>query len=97
MGFALQYTNATWPTFVMQVTTAIVNAAIAISSEAPATANHVNRVAYAKLVLNDPNSYAPRFALGVAANLALDVITTVTDTQVSNNISALWNGFAGVA
>ena len=30
--------------------------AIAIQSEPPATANHANRAAYAKLVLNDPKA-----------------------------------------
>ena len=43
--------------FLPRVEVAMCAAAIAVQAEAPATANHANRAAYAKLVLNAPESY----------------------------------------
>lgn len=96
MALTDQYTVGANPAFVQRVTAAVIATAIAISSEATNVANHTNRVVLARAALLNPQQYGALFAFGVASNLAMTPGTVVTDTQVSNSVSALWGGYAGV-
>lgn len=93
---ATQYVMSADATFVQRVTVAVVNAAIAISSEATSTADHANRIALAKTVLANALPWGQDFALGVIANQAVDDPSTITDAAIQSTVNALWNGFAGV-
>jgi hypothetical protein len=99
MAYVDQFASSTYPIFVQQVTVAMTSAAIAIASEAAATANHNNRVTLAKLVAANPTYWGPLFALGVSVNLAVNSVTVATlptDANVQNSVNAIWNTFAGV-
>lgn len=99
MALTDSYTIGTNPAFVQRVTVAMLNAAVAITSESTTTADHTNRETLARAALLSPSQYGPMFALAVAANLALTPATLpgTTDAQVATSVSAVWNGFAGVA
>ena len=81
--------------FIDQVRIAIVSAAINISSEAPETANHANRVAYALAVLRSPGSYAANMAEGVAQDATVQAAQT--DANVMSAVGGQWNAYAGIA
>jgi len=80
--------------FIERVMVAACAVAIQIQSEPPATANHANRAAYAKLVLNDPQHYAPLFSLAICANDAT-LTSASPDSAIQTGISAVWNALAG--
>jgi hypothetical protein len=93
MSLASQASDAQVYSFIAKVTQAAILAAVAITSEATGTANHTNRVALAKLVLNSPEPYGRVMAEGLASQALNDAST---DTAINNSVSALWNGYAGV-
>jgi hypothetical protein len=81
--------------FIDQVRVAITTAAINISSEAPETANHANRVAYALAVLRSPGSYAAVMAEGAAQDS--NVQAAPTDANIMSAVAGQWNAYAGTA
>jgi hypothetical protein len=99
MSYTTRWAVAQSGTLTNQIAMSLVNAAIAISSEATSTTNHANRVALAKAVLNNPVGYAQVFAAGIVDNLSLDtaaLAAAATDAQLDGSVSALWNAYAGV-
>ena len=72
---------------------AIVQQAVAITSELASVANHSNRVKLATTVLLSPSTYVSDFAQAVASQ-AVD--KTATDVTILNTVSAVWNAIAGV-
>jgi hypothetical protein len=93
MSLTTQFTASTDTTFLNLIQAAIVQQAIAITSEAAATSNHTNRVNLATAVLRTPGAYVSDFAQAVASQ-AID--KTATDTVILNTVSAVWNAIAGV-
>lgn len=96
--------------FIERVQFAAVKIALDVSAEAPATANHARRVAYARQVLQNPEQAARNMALGVAANTSISAsvvsngatgpartaTTTATDSDIEFTVSSIWNAYAGV-
>lgn len=78
---------------IVQVQQAAVKAAIAVSSEAPETANHANRVAFALLVVRNPEHWARVMAFGVVSQLTA---ANPSDATVDGKVAAIWNAYAGV-
>lgn len=95
MTFAQIWALSVHQDFVNQVRVAIVKAAIAISAEAAQTANHANRVAYARNVLLNPQGYAANMALGIATDSSVQA--EQSDANVYNATAGQWNAYAGVA
>jgi len=93
-GFLEQWDVPTDDGFRRRVEVAICAAAIAIQSENPATGNHANRAAYAKLVLNAPDSYTPLFARAIAANDST-LTPASADAQIRTAVDSVWNALAG--
>jgi len=82
--------------FQARVKQATVKAALAISSEAESIHNIVDskRSTLAKNVLNDANAYMVRFTHAVIQS---GTFTTASpDIDITNAVSAVWNGVAGV-
>ena len=79
--------------FIDQVRVAIVIAAINISSEAPETANHAKRVAYALRVLSSPGDFAANMAEGVAQDSGVQAAQT--DANVMSAVGGQWNAYSG--
>lgn len=80
---------------IARVEVAIVKAAIAISSEAINTVNHINRVMLCQRVLHDPDRWSNLMAIGVATNDTVQ--TSPTDQNIYDAVFAMWNAYAGVA
>lgn len=78
--------------FIARVGMGMLQTANNLSSEASGAANHVNRMALMKAVTNDAETWAPRFALLIAA-AGIDMAST--DAQIQNQISSSWNAMAG--
>jgi hypothetical protein len=95
MSFTTIWEQSVNSSFICQVQVAIVKAAIAISAEAPETANHTNRAAYALAVLRSPGSYAANMALGIATDATVQA--TPTDDAIYNAVAGQWNAYAGTA
>jgi hypothetical protein len=93
MSLATQYTASQDATFQTLIQAAIVQQAIAVTSELTTTTNHVNRVRLATNILLSPSTYVSDFAQAVASQ-AVD--KTATDTVILNTVSAVWNAIAGV-
>jgi hypothetical protein len=80
-----------------KVRVACIIAAEAIRTEDAGTANHANRVAWAKTVFANPNSEAERMLWAVLAqnkNAALAEITGATDASVQTAVNAAVDVFA---
>jgi len=86
-GYALKHE------VIIQVQQAGVKAAIAIAAEDSETANHANRVAYALLVLRNPEHWARVMAFGVVSQLKA---ANPSDATVDGQVAAIWNAYAGV-
>jgi hypothetical protein len=93
MSLATQFTASQDVTFQNLIQAAIVQQAIAITSELTTVTNHSNRVKLATNVLLSPLFYVSDFAQAVASQ-AVDM--TATDTVILNMVSAVWNALAGV-
>jgi hypothetical protein len=86
--------------FLTRVKVAMTTQAVNVQAEANTTANHTNRANYAKLVLNSPDAYAPLFSNACVtqndpATSAL-MTASISDANLGNVCSALWNALAGV-
>ena len=81
------------PIYLAKVTQSAVKTAIAVNSEAPATAHHAVRVAFATSVLNSPTEMGKRIAHGVATQVSG---ATPTDANIDTAVSSIWNAYAGV-
>ena len=94
MAYRDQWNLATDDNFMRRVEVAMCGAAIAIQGESTGTANHTNRANYAKLVLNNPESYMPLFSMAICAyDSALAAAST--DSAIQNDVNAVWNALAG--
>ena len=93
MSLATQYTAAQDTIFQNLIQAAIVQQAIAITSELTIVTNHPNRVRLATNILLSPTTYVSDFAQAVASQ-AVD--KTATDVVILNTVSAVWNAIAGV-
>lgn len=100
MALIDQVTLSADSTFITRVRQSIIAAAIAIQSETVSTGFHELRAKLAKAVMNQPDSYAPLFAKAVATDATVQtsagsppVQTLVTDANINNAVSAMWNAF----
>ena len=85
------------PAITEKVKSAVIIAAKDVAFEDEGTANHTNRLKWAKSALSDPNGMATRVTRYViAANntLTLAEITALSDTDIKNNCNACINIFA---
>ena len=87
-----QHAMAVDPAFVDRVEQAAIAAAIAVSSEDPATPGNTERAALAYRVLHDSREHARKFAKGLVTE---DVGNALNDNEVRDTIAAVWNGYAG--
>jgi hypothetical protein len=94
MALKEQLTLARDEGFMERVLVAMCAVAIQVQAEPPSTANHANRAAYAKLVLNDPEHYTALFSLAICANDAT-LTSGSPDSAIQTGISAVWNALAG--
>jgi hypothetical protein len=94
MSLIDQYTTSQDTTFRQKVQMAMVKTAVDVQGESTGTANHTNRSTYAAQVLNSPEAYIGRFALAAAEGGA--VTTTSSDSNIINQVSAIWDAMAGV-
>jgi hypothetical protein len=89
-------------TLLAQLRTAIVVMAMAVLSEAPATAYHAQRAAYAAQAIRDPATAAGLFLRPILVNNGnalwayVEQGSALADSDVQNNVSATWNAVAGV-
>ncbi len=95
MTLETQFALAQDQTFVQRVTVAMMQAAIAIANESAAAPNHALRARHAARVLNEPEHFAPGFALGVVSNAAITAESTDSDIQFTVNSN--WDAFAGTS
>lgn len=99
MSYATQYALAQNVAFQQRVQVAMCLQAVNIQAEATGTTNHTNRANYAKLVLNAPQQYALFFAAACvtqndpATSQLMD--NTISDANLGNVCSAVWNALAG--
>lgn len=74
-------------------------AAIAVMAEAAETANHVERVVYAKSIL-DGSASVQEMAIGVLTNLTIKA-QVIADEDYTDNlayaVTTMFNAFAGVS
>jgi hypothetical protein len=81
-----------------RIVVAIIVAADTVLNESPATANHANRLIWAKDAFTDPENYAKRFLaaiLGANNGATVAQIQGSSDTQIQNNVDAAIDVFAG--
>ena len=87
------------PNWVERVRVAIVEAAIAISSDTPAAGIDTRRDALARRVLRDSSGYARQMAMGVAVGFIADStlnVTAVTDAEIATRVSSVFNDYTDV-
>lgn len=94
-SYAAIYDKAHNIDFVNRVESAVVEAALAISAEDAQTANHANRVALAKQVLQAPKYWSEVMASGVASNATVQ--NSPNDANLLAAVNANWNAYAGAA
>ena len=94
MALKEQLTPARDDGFMVRILVAMCAVSIQVQAEPPATANHANRAAYAKLVLNDPERYTALFSLAICANDPT-LTSASPDSAIQTGISAVWNALAG--
>jgi hypothetical protein len=95
--------------FQSRVRQAMASTAAAVFSEAQVTSGHGKRAALATSVLGNPGTYTLAFAVYVATDSAVataaGTVTVanadtqealVSDAQIDNAVSAIWNAMAGV-
>jgi len=89
-------------TLLGQLRTALAIIAMAVLSEDAATPYHTQRAAYAARVIRDPATEAPLFVVPVLTNNGealwayISIGTVLADSDIRNNVSAVWNALAGV-
>jgi hypothetical protein len=93
MSLASQYAAANDVTFQNLIQAAIVQSAVAITSELASVANHANRAQLATNVLLSPTTYVSDFAQAVASQ-AID--KTATDAAILTGVASVWNAISGV-
>jgi hypothetical protein len=97
------------PAFIQRVKMALVNSANTIYNEAGGTANHIQRAAFARQVLNNPDMYAPIMAVTCAADgvnfpavitrdasgnvLTSNGSSSGVDNGLDGKILAVWSSF----
>lgn len=82
--------------FIQRVKNAMINSATTIFNESGGTANHIQRAAFARSVMNAPDQYAPIIAVAVAAD-AINFPATITRDGAGNVTSATTTGIdAGI-
>lgn len=79
-----------------RVTVAVATAAMAVLVESGATANHANRLVWAKASLKDAESEAERMFWGVVGDATFQAGPgSITDAQLQSIINGLVDTFAG--
>lgn len=78
--------------FLRRVQMIIQKSAIAVAAEDPATANHVQRLAYGNKVLMNPGGYAELMAQGVSTNAAIS--SASSDSDIEFTVNSQWNAYA---
>lgn len=79
--------------FVHKVEIAVAATGINMKDESAGTVNHANRMALMKAAANSPATYAPLFALGIAAE---GVDNTSSDAAIQAMVATIWNEIAGM-
>lgn len=92
MSYTTDYATSHSETYIQQVEMSIVNSAISIQNEAPATANHSARSAFALKVLGAPRVYAELMAPGFSTGGA--VPQGSADSAFDTRAAAIWNAYA---
>lgn len=85
------------PAITDKIKSAVIKAAVAVKFEDEGTANHANRLKWAKQALSDPNGVATkctRYVIAALASSALAEITGADDTTIQNNVNASVDVFA---
>lgn len=89
----LQYTAATGDkSFIQRVEMGMLQTCNNLSAEATGFANHANRMALMKACTNDPDHWAPRWALLIAS---AGIDGSSTDAQIQTQIANSFNAMAG--
>lgn len=78
--------------FKRRVEIAVIKAAISIMNEDDTTANHADRVAFARFALHYGDQAAHRMARGVVANVAITAEST--DSDIEYTVNSMWDGYA---
>jgi hypothetical protein len=94
--YAQIVTNAADSTWKARVRAAMVEAAIAISVDAPNSVLDTRRDRLARNVLTNPDEWTDRFSLAVALGFLADTDLSagnVTDAEIATRVSAVWNDF----
>lgn len=94
MSLTDQYSTSQDTSFRQRVQMAMIKTAVDVQGESSGTANHTNRSTYATSVLNNPEAFVGRFALAVSEGGT--VTGSSTDTDIINQVSAIWDAMAGV-
>lgn len=98
MNFTAQTQAISNPTQQARVAQAAIKTALAVMSEAGATAGHAERAALAVSVLNSPEHYGEQMLRAVVtfsaagANDGTDPL--IDDNALSDTLSAVWNSYA---
>jgi hypothetical protein len=93
--YTQQSTLANDATFQARVQVAMVQAAVAISTESAATVNHTKRIALAGTVLAAPSVWMSRVTLAVVADTS--ITSASTDAVIAARVSAVWDALANGA
>ena len=80
--------------FIDRVQVGMLAAAIAVSNETTTVQNHPNRIKLAKDIIGDPNTWATKIALTVAAEGSI-TNNSGTDATLLTVISSVWDAIAG--
>lgn len=95
------------PQFLNRVQYLMCRIAANVVAEAGTVPSHAARRAFAAQVLGNPTAAAASFAVGLVGAINLisrdttvnpdfSVTTSATDAEIENQISTLWNQYAGV-
>lgn len=88
------YQQAQDPNWIQRVASAIAEAAIAISVDAPSAGVNTRRDALARRVLLSLESWAAKMAVGVGLGfLAKNALSDATDAEIATRVSAVWNDY----
>lgn len=93
MAYIDQHNLSQDSVFKNRVRVAMLTGATNVQAEATSTTNHTNRSNYAKLVLNDPDSYINAFCEAVTTNAG--IVSSSLDSDIQFTVNSLWNDLSG--
>lgn len=85
------------PSFIMRVKMSAVARAVLIvqgGDDGTPNNNYANRVAFAKIVVANPDAWSRQLAMATAADTTIRLDST--DAVINARVSSIWNTFAGV-